>query len=100
MEKILVAVMTKFGAFKTEVIKCNEETVFDFLLDIDPQMRPHFTVEVYHVRDKDVVEHGSIKIETKEMAVNFVSCGSDTYMVIASNIFSIVAVHEYVNRQR
>lgn len=99
MEKVLVAVMTKFGAFQTETIKCNDKSVFDFPIEIKPQMMPHFTVEVYHVRDKDVVEHGNIKIETKDMGDNFVSSVSAIFIVIASNFSSIVAGREAVNRQ-
>jgi len=69
---MLVAVKTKFGVSNYMVVKCNEQTVCSVLLAIYDDMSPHFTVEIYHIRDINVVEQGSIKIETKSLSMNSV----------------------------
>lgn len=73
MNKVLVAVLTKLGVSDVRIQKCSGETVCTVLLDIKNDMMPHFTVEIYHVRDENYVEHGSVKIETEHLASNTVS---------------------------
>ena len=73
MDQILVVVITKFGVLMYKAVKCDDKTVCSVLLDIDNDMSPHFTVEIYHVKDKNVFEQGSIKIETENLAMNSVS---------------------------
>ncbi|KAL7011303.1 hypothetical protein ACKWTF_014220 [Chironomus riparius] len=70
MEQVLVAIVTKYGVTKATAMKCDDKTACNFKLTITAQMLPKFTVEVFHIKDKDINEHGSIRIETETLGMN------------------------------
>ena len=73
MEKVLVAIVTKYGVTKSSAKKCDDNTACSFKLKITDQMLPRFTVEVFHIKNKNINEHGSISIETETLGMNYVS---------------------------
>ncbi|XP_070504782.1 uncharacterized protein [Chironomus tepperi] len=73
MEQVLVSIVTKFGVLKNKVVSCNDNTACSFTLSITAEMMPSFTVEVFHIRDKNINEHGSVSIETESLGTNYLT---------------------------
>lgn len=71
--KIIVAIMTKYGNTDTRIIDCRNEIVCSFSVDITDKMIPKFSVEVYHVINKNAVDYGSVEISTESTGKNYVS---------------------------
>jgi hypothetical protein len=70
---IIVAIMTKYGNIDTRIIDCRNEIVCSFSVDIVEEVIPKFTIEIYHVRNKDAVDYGSVEISTGNIGKNYVS---------------------------
>ena len=73
MEQLLVSVVTKYGVIKPMVVACDDETACSFKFQITDRMLPRFMVEVFHIKDKNINEHGSVSIETETLGMNHVS---------------------------